>query len=267
MPETDSETSIARRPAEARHPARHHAAFGLPIELLDVIVVEDSKPMQAIMRSVLTGMRVRRLRIYDSPEQALRAMMAEPPNLVITDWKMKPVSGYKLLKMIRHKRMGPLAYVPVLFLTAFGTRELVEKVLSAGAHHLLVKPLAPSALHDRLMWLSRDNRKFILDEETGYHVIEGVAAALEADNQKRSNMHKARLLHQKRGQVSEQEEMLRQQVRQQKAINAARAAKAAAESGGTAGEGAGKGSSGYASVRPTAPARPATPKRPTRRRA
>lgn len=192
--------------------AKRHAAYQLPVESLDVVVVEDSKPMQMILRSVLSSMRVARVRTYDSPETALQAMLAEPPNLIITDWKMSPISGYQLLRMIRHRNMGPLCFVPVLFVTAHGTRERVEKILSAGAHHLLVKPLAPSALYKRLLWLIGDSREFVLDEATGFHTIAGVESALVADRQKRKSLLRARVHHQKVSAISEREAFIKREM-------------------------------------------------------
>lgn len=197
--------------------SRNHRAYKLPVGALDIVVVEDSKPMQIILRSILISMRVARVRVYDSPELALDAMLTEPPNLILTDWKMSPFSGYQFLRMIRHRRMAPLCFVPVIFVTAFGTRALVEKVLRAGAHHLLVKPLAPSTLYKRLQWLVNDEREFVLDNETGFHSIAGVDAALTANLEKRTSLKQARLHHQRSGALTEREAALQRRIAEHKA--------------------------------------------------
>jgi two-component system chemotaxis response regulator CheY len=43
----------------------HHRAFGRRIEEFDVVVVEDSRPMQTILRSILTACGIERLRVFD----------------------------------------------------------------------------------------------------------------------------------------------------------------------------------------------------------
>lgn len=155
-----------------------HYAFGRAIEELDIAVVDDSKPMQAILRSTLLSFRVRRVRTFDGAEEAIEAMRIDPPNLILTDWHMKPVSGYQLLWRLRHRKMAPLCYVPILFVTAHGTRTLVDKVLRAGAQNVLVKPISPSILFDRLQWTLRDSREMELGSDERYR-IEGVAERLD----------------------------------------------------------------------------------------
>ncbi|MDJ0932887.1 response regulator [Breoghania sp.] len=111
---------------------RHSAAYQVPLESLDVVVVEDSKQMQTIIRSVLGAMRVQRVRTFDSAEKALQAMLSEPPHLIIIDWRMEPITGYQFLRSIRHRQMAPLCFVPVLMITAHGIRSLVGGKGSEG---------------------------------------------------------------------------------------------------------------------------------------
>ena len=205
----------------------HHAAYGLPVEALDIVVVEDSKPMQMILRSILMAMKVRRVRIFDSPETAFEAMLGEPPNLILTDWKMEPVSGYQFLRTIRHARMAPLCFVPVMFITAFGTREVVEKVMRAGAHQLLVKPLSPSALHKRLLWLLQDDRRFERDEASGCYVVAGVDKAFETAIDRRKSLAQARIHHDQINTIAERESFIDRQMKIKAAESAT--ANAAAE--------------------------------------
>lgn len=174
----------------------HHAAFGLPLEGLDAVIVEDSRQMQAILRSVLLSFKVERVRVFDTVDSALEAMLSEPPNLILADWKMEPSSGYQLLRLIRHKNMAPLCFVPLLFVTAHGTRALVDKALRAGAHHLLVKPVSPSLLFSRLRWLLNDDREFVLDKH-GFYTIDGVGELLDAQAGKMQTLDSARAYHER----------------------------------------------------------------------
>ncbi|GGB43595.1 hypothetical protein GCM10011316_14510 [Roseibium aquae] len=171
---------------------KHHAAFGLGVEDLDIVVVDDSKPMQTLIRSILLSFRVARVRAFDSVDEALQSMMAEPPNVILTDWRMGPTSGYQFLRLIRHRHMEPLCYVPLMFITAHGTRALVNKALRAGAHHLLVKPLSPSTLYSRLRWLVQDARQMIL-EHSGFYNVSGINEAMNAQAEKLQSLHQARV--------------------------------------------------------------------------
>jgi len=172
-----------------------HAAYGIDMERLDVIVVEDSKPMQTILRSMLATLRVARIRMFDDGMEALQAMLSEPPNVIISDWNMVPTSGYQLLRMIRHRQMEPLCFVPLIFVTAHGTRAVVEKAFRGGAHYLLVKPMSPATLHQRLMCLARDSRPFV--RRGDHFVIEGVDTAIEDLQEKWQSLRRARAYHER----------------------------------------------------------------------
>ncbi len=155
-----------------------HYAYGLDMDDLDVVVVDDSKPMQAILRSTLLSFRVRRVRTFDTADAALEMMRLDPPNFVITDWRMKPMSGLALLRTLRQRKMAPLCFLPVVVCTAHGTRTLIDRVLRDGAQHVVAKPLSPSGLYDRLMWTLRDGRQLVMGDD-GRYVIEGVADTLD----------------------------------------------------------------------------------------
>jgi two-component system chemotaxis response regulator CheY len=160
-----------------------HYAYGLDFGDLDIAVVDDSKPMQTILRSTLLSFRVRRVRTYDTAASALEMMRLDPPNMIITDWRMKPMSGIGLLRTVRQRRHAPLCFLPVIFVTAHGTRTLVDRVLREGAQHVLAKPIAPSVLYDRILWTLHDSRPLVLNDE-GRYVIEGMAENLDAKMQK-----------------------------------------------------------------------------------
>ncbi len=58
---------------------KHHAAFGLAMEDIDAVVVEDSKPMQTILRSILLSFKVARVRVFDSVDEALEQVLPNHP--------------------------------------------------------------------------------------------------------------------------------------------------------------------------------------------
>lgn len=173
---------------------KNHTAYGLSMEDLDIVVVDDSRPMQSILRSILLSFKVARVRVFDSVDEALNAMVAEPPNMILTDWRMAPTSGYQLLRLIRHRHMEPLCYVPLLFVTAHGTRALVDRALRSGAHHLVVKPVSPSTLFNRLRWLMEDNRPMIL-EHSGFYNIQGINQAIDSQKERGKTLFQAKTIH------------------------------------------------------------------------
>ncbi len=176
--------AVEHEEAEDGLPAQgqQHAAFGLSLEDLDIVVIDESRAMQSLIRSMIQPLKPRRLRIHNTAAEALRDMLVEPPSLVLTELKMDTMSGYRLIKVMRHMSMNPLCFVPILALTAYATRSSVENVLRAGAHCVMVKPVSATALKQRIEWLLSDARTFSLNHDS--YVIEGVSDILDARRKK-----------------------------------------------------------------------------------
>lgn len=166
------------------------SALGLAVEKLDVIVVEDSRAMQALIRSMLGGLGIERVRVADGAEQSIQAMIGAPPDVIIANWRMEPTSGYQLLQTLRRKTMEPLCFVPFIMLSAHSTRGLVEMAFRAGAHDFLAKPIAPAVLQQSLRRLVADTRTFRLDGDA--YVIDGVSERLEHLRESERALERAR---------------------------------------------------------------------------
>ncbi|MES0868396.1 response regulator [Pseudovibrio sp. SCP19] len=169
----------------------HHTSFGKDISQLDVVLVEQSKPTQAILRGILGTLKLGRVRVYDSPKDALPMLISDPPDIVLSGWEMKPVSGFQLLKLMRSGRIPELINVPLVFITAYGTRALVTRAMEAGAHHLLVTPISSAVLKKSLESICKDRRQFVRNEDGGF-IIDGTARRLEQNQAKFAALNKAR---------------------------------------------------------------------------
>lgn len=157
--------------------SQNHLAYNKSVELLDVVVLDESRAMQAITRTILQPLRLRRLRFFDHPDQALCDIHADPPNLMIADWRMSGTSGSKLLKSLRAKQSGHLACLPVLITISHSTRREVELAFRNGAHAVLAKPFSPNSMQRRIQWIVQDARPMKLAGES--FIIEGVKEALD----------------------------------------------------------------------------------------
>lgn len=157
---------------------RQNRAEGREIRDLDIVVVDDSKPLQGIVRSILSAARVARIRVFDKAEDAHRSMLVEPPHVVLTDFDMPEVDGLTLVRTMRDPRSGPLTAIPVILAADLPTRLLVERAIGLGIHYVLAKPLSPANVMKRIEAVTRDERRFVLDEENGHWVLEDRDALL-----------------------------------------------------------------------------------------
>lgn len=101
--------------------------------MLNILIVEDEKPISDMMKLSLTKSGYMCSCVYDGMD-ALDAIEQKCPDLVLLDIMLPGIDGFEILNYIR-----PLK-IPVIFITAKG--ELPDKVkgLKMGAEDYIVKP-------------------------------------------------------------------------------------------------------------------------------
>ena len=113
----------------------------------DILVVEDEKDIQELVRYNLAkeGYAVR---CMTTGEEALRAIRASVPDLVILDLMLPGISGLDVCRSIKNDQATRL--VPVVMLTAKGEEADIVSGLELGADDYVTKPFSPRVLLARI---------------------------------------------------------------------------------------------------------------------
>jgi DNA-binding response OmpR family regulator len=85
-------------------------------------------------------------------------------DLVICEADLQDREGYELIKWLRRSGLDPNANAPVVMITGHTPMKKVLHGRDSGANAVVVKPLTPKILLDRIIWLANDKRDFILSE-------------------------------------------------------------------------------------------------------
>jgi two-component system KDP operon response regulator KdpE len=109
-----------------------------------ILVVDDNADLCASLRLVLkhSGFQVE---TASSGPTALRMVRASPPDVVILDANMRPVSGFETLAQIRAE-----SNVPIIFLTVRDTVSDKANALDQGADDYVTKPYHKDELLARI---------------------------------------------------------------------------------------------------------------------
>ena len=132
---------VVREAGPARRPARSQA--GGPAGGT-ILVVDDDPLMLRSVRDTLSAAGFRAVATGD-PEEALLLMAEHRPHLALLDLVLPDCDGVEL--------MGDLlavSRVPVIFLSVYGTDEVVARALEEGATDYIVKPFSPTELVARV---------------------------------------------------------------------------------------------------------------------
>ncbi len=137
------------------------ASPAAPAAGLKVLVVEDEALIRMDLAEMLTEEGYVVAGEAGDGEQALELARRLHPDLVIMDIKMPKMDGITAATNIVEERIAP-----VVMLTAFSQRELIEQARDAGAMAYLVKPFARHELVPAIeLAVSRFAEKRALEDE------------------------------------------------------------------------------------------------------
>jgi len=114
-----------------------------------VLLIDDDERLNALLTKYLSrfGFAVR---AATHPEQGLRALRSDPPDVVILDVMLPDVDGFTVCRKIRES-----SRVPIVMLTARG--DVTDRIvgLELGADDYLPKPFEPRELLARMQAILR----------------------------------------------------------------------------------------------------------------
>ncbi|HXZ52968.1 MAG TPA: response regulator [Burkholderiales bacterium] len=121
----------------------------MPTSLLNrICYVEDDEDIQRIVRMSLERVGKMTVQIVGDPMQAIEAMKAFKPDLVMLDWMMPGMDGPTLFRKMR--QTPEVEHLPVVFITAKASSSEMEELRAMGAAGAISKPFSPKDLPDQL---------------------------------------------------------------------------------------------------------------------
>lgn len=119
-----------------------------------VLSVEDSDAIRSLIRMTLEFDGIAVLEA-NSGAQGMQMAMSKNPDLILLDVKMPGISGIELCTKLRSD--SKLAKIPVVMLSGYDDRDLVQAAMAAGAKTYLTKPFVPLALIELVHQLVDEN--------------------------------------------------------------------------------------------------------------
>ena len=143
LPTVETAVSGAASPVPVRSPGREPSEPVGP-EQVRVLAVDDDPNDLRYVRDTLVNAGYRPV-VTGDPEEALRLMESEKPQLALLDLMLPGADGIELMQAIL-----AVADVPVIFLSVYGREEVVARAFEQGADDYVVKPFSPTELAARI---------------------------------------------------------------------------------------------------------------------
>ena len=126
-----------------------------------VVIAEDEALIRLDLKEMLEEEDYEIVGEAGDGETAVKLAVSQRPDLVILDVKMPVLDGLSAAEQIAEQRIAP-----VVILTAFSQRDLVERARDAGAMAYLVKPFTKADLVPAIeMAVSRFQEARALEDE------------------------------------------------------------------------------------------------------
>jgi len=133
---------------------------------LEPLIVDDSNPSLEVLTAILMGFGINRSTKCNSAVEARAVLLSRVFDMVIVDCEMPGEDGFSLVRHIRSDPNNANFAVPILMMSAVTPQSKVEAVRDSGASFTIAKPVSPTVLLERMLWIGRSQRGFI--SEPGY---------------------------------------------------------------------------------------------------
>jgi two-component system chemotaxis response regulator CheY len=132
-----------------------------PLSKVTVLAVDDDKRLLRLVKNVLMSFGFKHVHLAYDGAEAIRLLHSNKYDLVITDWKMEPVSGYDLVNYIRNDPDSPDFFIPIIMLSGMAERHHVEEARDVGITEFIAKPFTVDKFKDRIASVFDTPREFV----------------------------------------------------------------------------------------------------------
>jgi len=128
---------------------------------LRIFIADDESIIRIDLREMLTEMGHEVVGEAATGEEAVRKIAELDPDLIFLDIKMPALDGLEALRKINEQKL-----YPVIILTAFSQKDLIEKAVKLGAKAYVVKPFRSAVLEPAIqLALAHFNELGVLQQE------------------------------------------------------------------------------------------------------
>jgi DNA-binding response OmpR family regulator len=131
---------------------------------VQLLLVDSDPTGMQILEQIFSGFGVRDARRCRRAQDAIELLSTEETNLLVVNDQLEDMSGYDLVKWLRHSGITPNSSTPAIIVSGHTKREMIAAARDCGANFIVAKPLSPMKLMERVIWVSKESRPFV---ETG----------------------------------------------------------------------------------------------------
>jgi two-component system chemotaxis response regulator CheY len=121
------------------------------IENLVILVADASSYNRRLTRAMLVNSGAKSIYEVGDGVAALDAIRNVNPDVMVLTWDLPGLDGPEVMRIVRSPEVFPKPNLPIIMISDTGQRSRVIASIRLGAHELLVRPISPKALQQRLL--------------------------------------------------------------------------------------------------------------------
>ncbi|MGE0251397.1 MAG: response regulator [Dongiaceae bacterium] len=131
------------------------------LDRLNVLVVDDSKHMRHLIRTLLNAFGVGYVQEAGDGKEAFVRLCQQGYDLVLTDVVMEPVDGISFIERVRKGKDSPDPFIPIIAVTGYTEQFRVYQLRDVGVTEILAKPISAQELAARISAVIENPRPFV----------------------------------------------------------------------------------------------------------
>jgi CheY-like chemotaxis protein len=128
---------------------------------LTILIADPGTYTRRVVYGMLRGFGANRILEAADAADVLSALIQQKIDILILDSNLPPQNGLAVTHAIRRNPDNENRTLPILIMTSDAQQSTVKEARDAGASMVVVKPMSPTTLYDRLVWIAFDRRQFI----------------------------------------------------------------------------------------------------------
>jgi DNA-binding response OmpR family regulator len=128
---------------------------------VDIYLGEPNEQVRESLRAMMRGEGLRRTRTFARIEDMINALKEAPPDLLIAADDMDPTL-FDVIKDIRHFKLGRNPFIMITLMVRPENDDSVKKAILAGADDVMIKPVSPGKMLERVAHMTLNRLPFIV---------------------------------------------------------------------------------------------------------
>lgn len=130
---------------------------------VEAVIIDTQSNTLRLLRDVLARLGVKKVEVYDSVSSAQGLLSGGNPDLLLIDCDgPHEADAFKFIRSFRNEPTTPNPYAAIIVTTWQATQMQLMRMTNSGADDMLVKPVSPKQVMERIVSLIESRKKFVV---------------------------------------------------------------------------------------------------------